>query len=69
MFEIVLRQSIEDQLRSNRVAGYAILHGMTIYSTVELFYARVTKETTLDLEDTTLAVTITDLIYQTLLGE
>ena len=66
MFEIVLVQSLIDLQRSNRIVGYAVQHGMSVYAAMEKLYADVTKDETWDLNDTTLAINITDAIYNSL---
>lgn len=63
MFQIVLQQLLEDQQRSNRVVSYALCHNLPVYGAVLELYNLFTKSWEGDLNDTTLALQITDGIY------
>lgn len=64
MFNIVLQHSLEDSQRSNRVVAYALCHNLPIWGAVSQLYDLFTKDWEGDLNDTTLALEITDGIYE-----
>lgn len=63
MFNIVLQQSLEDIQRSNRVVAYALCKNLPIWAAMQQLFNLFTKNWEGDLNDTTLAIDITDGIY------
>ena len=66
MFQIVLQQLLEDQQRSNRVVAYSIFTNQAIYGAVTKAYDVFMKDWTGDPNDTSLAIEVTDGIYNML---
>lgn len=67
MLEIVRQQLLEDQQRSNKIANYSINDKVPIWQLIErLFDQYVHDSFTGDINDTSLAITITDGIYNLL---
>lgn len=67
MFEAVLKLSIEDYNRSNKIIAYAQLNSLPIYGSVDHLYQNITRQYTVEyLEDLTNATSIADAIYNSL---
>ena len=64
MFNIVLQQTFEDQQRSDRFLLYRASTGAPIMGAMQQLYDLFTKDWEGDINDTTLAIQITDGIYE-----
>lgn len=67
MFEKVLKQSIEDQQRSDKIIAYAQYYNRPIWGAMETLYGIATKDDSEEfLADLGNAIIITDRIYWSL---
>lgn len=67
MFELVVKQSLEDQQRSDKIVAYAQDNHKTIWGAMQTLYGLAIKNDDEDfLSDLSNAIIITDRIYNSL---
>lgn len=63
MFQIVVQQTLEDKQRSDRMVAYAVFYNMAIWAATQQVYDLFLKDWTGDINDLSLAIQITDGMY------